>query len=616
MKTSNLYSASNIFSHFFLALESLVLAWLTLPYLRIEINPIFLFPLALVLYFAQGYCLRNKCAIIKKELLPHLFFGSIMSVVLILSMHVVNEIVDYQSGNGEYGYTLLGLRDICMFPILCYIFVIILMVLFHKYAVNNVSNSTMYNIMHYGIATHHIKWMFVVSGIFFMAWLPYFLIYYPGLIFGDSLNSIGQAMHYQEYSNHFPVFYTFLIELCLKIGLYISDITFGCAIYTVLQMICVSLILSYTVFWLRNKGVSRQKCMWICILYSFMSCYPQHAISMWKDAIFSAAIVFYSLKMCDLVISKGILTRSICFNIQLLSSIVIICLSRNNGVYVIAFSLIILLIVGIFTKQLKLFRSAIKIHILLIICILILTGMVYKALGIEQDDVESFGIPLQQIARVIAYDGEINESDKDFLNQIMPLERWKEVYKPEIVDPIKWDGEFSKDFFEAHKKEFLSVWMRCFVNNPKIYLEAWCLSTSGYWAPSLWSHNTEFKINIIYGNLDAIENWWIDFGIKTENLLKCESLKSLLSLETPLPSAGLLTCIFLFTIYWLIMTKNVSLTFLFLPCMGNIATLLIAAPAAYWPRYALTSYYLLPVALVIISGFLHKTSRCLSLRTN
>ena len=38
----------------------------------------------------------------------------------------------------------------------------------------------------------------------------------------------------------------------------------------------------------------------------------------------------------------------------------------------------------------------------------------------------------------------------------------------------------------------------------------------------------------------------------------------------------------------------------FIPCFGNLATLLVATPAAYWPRYMLIVYCMLPVFLCMI----------------
>lgn len=45
------------------------------------------------------------------------------------------------------------------------------------------------------------------------------------------------------------------------------------------------------------------------LFYSYIfagtATFPQHAISMWKDPIFSITLVYYSLKLYDYIISDG-----------------------------------------------------------------------------------------------------------------------------------------------------------------------------------------------------------------------------------------------------------------------------------------------------------------------
>lgn len=80
---------------------------------------------------------------------------------------------------------------------------------------------------------------------------------------------------------------------------------------------------------------------------------------------------------------------------------------------------------------------------------------------------ESYGIPLQQVARVIAYDGNINNVEEEFVNDIIPVEKLKTVYTPQLVDSIKWNEDFNDNFFENHKKEFLKVWFSLFKKKSK-----------------------------------------------------------------------------------------------------------------------------------------------------
>ena len=109
----------------------------------------------------------------------------------------------------------------------------------------------------------------------------------------------------------------------------------------------------------------------------------------------------------------------------------------------------ILSLVIITIKNIKLSKKIYFTHILSIVFIILLTGPGYDILGIQKDKVESYGIPLQQVARVIAYDGNINNVEEEFVNDIIPVEKLKTVYTPQLVDSIKWNEDFNDNFFKS-----------------------------------------------------------------------------------------------------------------------------------------------------------------------
>ena len=275
----------------------------------------------------------------------------------------------------------------------------------------------------------------------------------------------------------------------------------------------------------------------------------------------------------------------------------IISLTRNNGIYILMLSFLSLVILTI--KNIKLSKKIYFTHILSIVFIILLTGPGYDILGIQKDKVESYGIPLQQVARVIAYDGNINNVEEEFVNDIIPVEKLKTVYTPQLVDSIKWNEDFNDNFFENHKKEFLKVCFSLFKKNPRIYLESWCLSTYGYWSLNTWSLNY-FQANISQGNLEYIKDN-DNCGVYNTNLLENPKidLKKAFSLFTPTPSIAICIWIALFMLFYMWVNKRRKYIILLIPVLGNWLTLLIATPIAYWPRYALSILYMFPVILSI-----------------
>lgn len=96
----------------------------------------------------------------------------------------------------------------------------------------------------------------------FMAWLPFFLAFYPGNLSPDSYSSIQQAINQINSTAH-PVLFTLLVKLCVQTGLlFFGNMNAGVAVFSVVQMLILDGILTYTVKWLQKHQVPR----WLLML--------------------------------------------------------------------------------------------------------------------------------------------------------------------------------------------------------------------------------------------------------------------------------------------------------------------------------------------------------------
>lgn len=576
---------------------SFLFSYLFLYYIRVSLTP--LLTSAFAIFF---FCVwdRTKKTLGKTEWIYIGIFNAVLSFVIIICKHII---VDFNNLNGDItGNYMTAFSAIDAVALLVVFFCLQILVgaAIEKLKIFAVKSAKKELKTAPALGVQNWKKVVFISAILFLAWFPYLLVYYPGIIYGDSLSSIREAVYDIGYSNHHPFFYTLFIKLCLEIGILLGNINWGSALYTMIQMGYISTLLAYLICWLSHKGVSTILCTFITLFYAFVSCFPQHAVSMWKDPIFSITIVFYSLKLYDFILSKGNLAHSKFFIAQIVTASLIICLSRNNGIYIILLSCLFLFVLSFsrktgihYTKPFIISNAAV------IVFIFVLTGPVYNAVGIHKDGIESYGIPLQQMARTVVYDGKMNDAEREFLFTLLPEEKYKEKYRPGLVDGLKWDESFNGSFFEANKKTFLKVWAGLLVKNPKIFIDSWILSTYGYWSPDFWELNY-FTANIGYGNLTSIETE-DSGGIKPRNLLANApaDMKQVFSLFTPLPAIGMISWAMLFMGLLLCILKQKRFLILLAPCLGNLMTLLIATPIAYWPRYALCSIYFIPVILLV-----------------
>ena len=74
--------------------------------------------------------------------------------------------------------------------------------------------------------------------------------------------------------------------------------------------------------------------------------------------------------------------------------------------------------------------------------------------GIEGTATGAYGIPLQQVARSVVYEGNISNEEKSFLNEIMPLEKYIDNYRPGLVDHMKWSEDFNTEFLRNIRRSF------------------------------------------------------------------------------------------------------------------------------------------------------------------
>jgi hypothetical protein len=448
------------------------------------------------------------------------------------------------------------------------------------------------------------KIFWIVTLILFACMLPYLLIHWPGLIYGDSLCSIYQYEGEMAYYDQFPVVYTLFIGLFLTTGkVLFHSINAGCALYSLVQMFALCAGCAYIVIWLLRKQVNRKLLYFAVLFYALTPMISLFGISMWKDPLFSMALAFYCLKLYDFVTGSGKSGKATALSFAGL--LAVIGFFRSNGPYVILFTLFILLIFKLRLKdRMRMTKWFWLVHAFVIAVVLVVTGPVCSAAGVEKHPEESLSVPLQQMAAAVVYDGKMSDAERNVVGTILPLDEYKEIYQPGIVDVIKWDDNFNVEYVRAERGEILKTWISIGAKNPGIYLRAWSLNTFGYWAVDKWD------LNLYVGNITraGFPSDMDLMGIEFDDLLDGLPFipKALTSVMHPMPALALCTWLMLLSAAYALSRKRPLDSLLFVPCLASILTLLIAAPDCYWPRYGFSVYYLLPVVLMF-PGIFHKT---------
>ena len=450
------------------------------------------------------------------------------------------------------------------------------------------------------------RWVLLLSVIVFLGWIPYMAIYWPGFVFGDSLSSLSQAMGWTALSNHFPVVYTIYLKCWLKFaGILGLGNTIGVGISSICQSVLMSLGFGLLARWVVVRGGVRPCCgIAIALVFSLTPYIATYGIALWKDPLFSSAVLVFSMCLADYAWSRGeIAQRKSWITLLLISSLVMVFF-RNNGVYILLGTLTLLAISLIVKSRLRHAKGSGRVIGCMAAVLLvfgIVTGPIYSFGGVVPSEAsESVGIPLNQMARVVALDGEMSESDREYMNSIYPLEEYKSTYTPCCTDNLKWAPNFNNS---ALSEGLWGHWVSMLIRNPNAYFQAWELQTYGFWAVNpgnsdrLWSGNISSGVprNASAAYVDQL----VPYGIEPNPAALDESWNSMLPIDSwSIPVSWL---------FWAVLYLSICLfaedkgrwVFALIPSIILVATLVIASPIYYWSRYGAALQFLIPMYALI-----------------
>lgn len=452
--------------------------------------------------------------------------------------------------------------------------------------------------------------------VIFLLYLPFFLRYCPGLFFGDTFSSFAQIMGWNPLSNHHPVAFTMMMAACIKIaGLMGMGPSAGVALLTVFQMACVASMFGYLSIWVTSRlGVS-SRWSWLLVAFFGLSRYcALYSVALWKFPLFSCCLVLVVTMLADAVMGKGSwssVLRLLVFGALALGAMLL----RNNGLYICAALFVALAIVAVLNRLGRIApmepapRLAVSLGLAFVTC-LVITGPVYSAMGVVPSEaVESAGIPLAQMARVAALDGDMSESDRSYMNELLPLDRYKEVYRPSLIDPLKWNEDFNAEHLVDG---FWTHWASMLSRNPSIFFEAWELQTFGFWAPNVKGADGLPEIFLMGAPYNLVADAEASAGVAFRNLLAPlgDSVDVVIGLSAWSISGAAVFWLLMFSAVLIVSHGRARFALPLLPFLLLYGTLFIASPIWYWPRYIVAAQFGLPVVLVVVvRGLLSSESR-------
>lgn len=608
----NRNTPKSLFIEAFCLLLCFIASTVTVHYLKLQPEPPFQIALFIGTYLASRR-LKSYGDLTRTERIAQLAYSFVLSIAVVLGFHITITGKLYIGLSNENYISPYGFSDIIALVCIIFCFYRIFAALFSLAKERNLTRTPSDSTR--TIVQPSWKTVIICGCALFLMYLPYLLVYFPGFIFGDSISSLQQIAT-GSYSNHHPFFYTMLIKACLDFGTLIgAGATGGCAIYSIIQMALVSACFSYMINWIViRSGLKTWHRIALIIVFGLSPYICTYSIAMWKDPLFSCAVVIASLQLTDYSLSSGKVASSKLWVVSFGLMLVLIGLLRSNGIAILALLLVAFLFINIADNKHALNivnRKKVTSFVAasLLACLLI-TGPIYGMLGVAKAPrAESVGVPLSQMARTVALGGAMSDSDHEYMGTILPIGDYVNLYKPTCIDTLKWNDSFNGAALDD--PSFFAHWASMLVRNPGIYFEAWELQTFGFWAINSTEVNT-FAVNIISGvprNLYEEYSYELDdLGITCENLLVLDRFRSIFPADQwSIPLSIIHWFIFWLAMLILLLRRPLNGLGL-IPTLGLIASVVLASPIWYWPRYGAAEHFLIPLYIYLLYVTITQTS--------
>lgn len=375
------------------------------------------------------------------------------------------------------------------------------------------------------------KKRFLLSGTFiFVCWLPYFLCFFPGTSNYDTGMQIAMFFHRPQWltalsavrgdniyiTNHHPYFTTVLFGSFAQIGVWLGNVAYGIALYCLLQMALTAFVFAGAAYYVRWLGLSERWRKALVLFSALFPLFPLAAICMLKDPLFSLCCLTFSVLLFEIVRSKGESLKRGWFCCALFANALLVTLTKNQGVYVLAVTAIIYLIV--YRQYWLQLIAAFLIPVLFFqfIWLKVLLPAWNVAPGGRQ---EVLGILFQQTARyVVTYPDDVTEEEADAIRAVIDYDHLAEKYNPTCSDSVKFT--FNQDATNEELSAYYQAWFQMFLRHPGSYIQATINDCYGFFYFSYFSDLAYYDFNNRVEQGDEIYVKTNDLALKAAPILQ------------------------------------------------------------------------------------------------
>ncbi len=335
------------------------------------------------------------------------------------------------------------------------------------------------------------KWLIILVAIK----IAVLVLFYPSIFDFDSINALRSLMDPDEVKCNMNPFFVQLIHGgAFSLGKLIGSVSFGFALLSLISIAISTWIIWHLVKMLIVVGVNTRYLKYIAYIYAFFPLFPVESINVTKDGLFMYMFMFYIMTIFEIAITHGTILKQHRFLLLHSLSMLLLCLTRSQGVYIVIPQFILMLFV-----YRKFWKHTMTACIPPVVLYLAFVNYLLPSLDIEPiSKRETYGTLFQQTARYLnEYPNDITDSERKCIDAILGAEKIRMCYDPDFVDPVKTNYKYNVGYVSPEDNlchyrhvdrtneskeisEYLTAWKSMGLRHPMCYVDAVLLVTKGF----------------------------------------------------------------------------------------------------------------------------------------
>ena len=414
----------------------------------------------------------------------------------------------------------------------------------------------------------------------------------------SSTNSVNLIDENVKITNHHPVLHTVILGSCVKIGKMLGNDNLGIFLYTIIQTILLASALAYIIKFMKELKTNNYIRILALLIFCFIPVFPFYAVEITKDVPFASLMIFYIIELYKIIKEYADKKLSKKRVVLIIFISLMVCLLRNNGIYVILLSLPFAAISNKLNRKNILFATLIVFVLYESFIKLLLPALKISNTGVR----EMLSVPFQQTARYVKeYDNEVTDEEREIIDKVLKYDTLANRYVPERSDAVK--NKYNKDATSEDLKNYFKVWFRQFFKHPNVYVEAFLNNYYGYFylEGNIEEYTTRFIVNC---DDDLTKTGEFNYSYNDEYKGERNAVKHLLNISKRMPviywctNIGLNTWILLIVLGYLIYKKKYKFIVFLLPSLVTLLVCCVSPVNAYF-RYELPNIFAMPLIISI-----------------